>query len=95
MEVNRDRKGKYFTDVIRKHPLRARLRTADDLIEGTIHIHPNRRPLDELNESTGFIAVTEASVHALGKQYEAEFIALNVDRILWMQPLEEEGADHD
>ena len=91
MTVARGRRGKYFTDVVRKRPLRARLRTLDDVIEGTIHIDPEKRTLDELNEQTGFLAVTEAVIQASGEKISADFIALNKSQIVWVQPLDELG----
>ncbi|MFP3854215.1 MAG: hypothetical protein ACLFWD_07985 [Anaerolineales bacterium] len=95
MTVTRSRKGKYFTDVIRKRPIRARLRTREDLIEGTIHVHPDRRPLDELNETKGFVAVTNAIIKSGGEEIKADFLAINLDQILWVQPLENKGVDRD
>lgn len=89
MNISRGPKGKYFTDVIRKRPLRARIRTQKELIEGVIHIHPDRRPLDEINEADGFLAVTEATIHLEGEEILADFIAVNISGILWVQPLEE------
>ena len=32
--------GKFFTDVISKHPLRAMIQTIDGQIDGLVHLHP-------------------------------------------------------
>lgn len=95
MTVTRGRRGKYFTEVVRKRPLRARLRTKDDLIEGTIHIDPQKRTLDELNEQTGFLAVTEAVIDAGDQEILADFLAVNKSQIVWVQPLEDLGDEND
>ena len=95
MTVTRGPKGKYFTDVIRKKPLRARIRTQKDLIEGVIHIHPDKRPLDEINEAEGFLAVTEAVIYLDDQEIRSDFVAVNLDGILWVQPLDEVGDDHE
>jgi hypothetical protein len=91
MTVTRGPKGKYFTEVIRKKPFQARIQTSKELIEGTIHVHPERRPLDEINEVGSFLAVTQATIYATEGELEADFIAVNVDQIVWLQPLQEAG----
>jgi hypothetical protein len=91
MTVTLGPKGKYFTDVIRKRPLRARIRTECELIEGFIYIHPDKRPLDEINETKNFLAVTDAVIKSAGEEERADFIAVNINKIVLIQPLEAEG----
>ena len=95
MTVTRVPKGKYFTDVIRKRPLRTRIRTDSELIEGVIHIHPDNRPLDEINKTERFLAVTDAVINLAGEEVRADFIAVNVKKIVWVQPLEDQGATNE
>lgn len=95
MKVRRGPKGKYFTDVVRKLPVRVLIQTHDGRITGTIHVHPDHRALDELNQIEGFLAVTEAVVESGSGPFETEFIALNKSQIIWVHPLKHQGEESD
>ena len=86
-----DERGKYFTDVIQKEPLRVNIRTSNSRIDGTVHMRPMNRLLDELNEGdASFIAVTQAKVQADGLTTHVPFLALRKGTIEWIGPIEEE-----
>lgn len=87
MTVRKGPKGKYFTDVIRKTPMRAMIRTANEVITGTIHIHPEHRTLDALNERDDFLAVTDAEIESGTGIIKADFVAVNKTHIIWVNPV--------
>jgi len=86
-----DERGKYFTDVIDKEPLRVNIRTLNSCIDGTLHISPKNRLLDELNQGDApFIAVTQAKVLADGITTHVPFLAVRKGTIEWIGPIEEQ-----
>ena len=93
MTVRKGPKGKYFTDVVRKTQVRASIRTVHEMIHGTIHIHPERRPLDALNENGGFLAVTDAEIEVGSEIIETGFVAVNKAHIIWVNPVEGNGEN--
>jgi hypothetical protein len=92
-----DEKGKVFTDVVRKQPLPALVQTTIHAIRGYIHVRPGERVKDELDRNELFLAMTQAQVLSVeGKVlYEAPFIAVRREQILWVIPLEEEPEHHE
>jgi len=91
MVTQYDEKGKIFTQVITKKPVPVIIQTATHLIRGTVHVRPDERVIDEMNNSSNFIAVTDARViDNLEKQlYGCEFLTLNKEQIIWIIPDEE------
>lgn len=95
MKFEYDEKGKIYTDVIAKVPVQALVQTSVQLIRGAVHIRQNERVKDELERDEFFLAITEASVLAPDGQsvlHQAPFLAVRRDQIVWIIPLEEEGA---
>ena len=91
MSKDIDDKGKYFTDVIYKEPLRVNIRTLSSRIDGVFHIRPNYRLLDELNQGdAAFIAVTEVTVVDNGTTMHLPFLALSKGTIEWIGPVEDQ-----
>ena len=89
-------RGKIFTDVIRKTPVQAQIRTRDLVTEGTIHVHPERRVSHELNAPQGFLAVTEAQVTDEHGTRSIPFIAVNKRHIVSLVPDDDSReAKHD
>ena len=60
-----EEKGKIFTNVITKKPVAVHLQTSQHLIRGNVHIRPDERLKDELNQTEVFLAVTDANVYDL------------------------------
>lgn len=86
MDVRYNHKGKFFTNVQSKVPVIVIVQTTKNRIRGTIHVHPQRRLLDELNEPTEFLPITEGQIHENNSVREVGFIALNKSQILWITP---------
>jgi hypothetical protein len=95
MDYSVEDRGKIFTDVIRKRPVKAEIRTVGSVIEGTIHVHPERRVSDELNSLEGFLAVTEATITDSNAERRVPFVAVNKHHILLVIPVEEESGGQD
>lgn len=91
MVTQYDEKGKIFTQVITKKPVPVIIQTATHRIRGTVHVRPDERVIDELNNSSNFIAVTEARVMGDNEEqlYGCEFLTLNKEQIIWIIPDEE------
>jgi hypothetical protein len=89
MSVRFDPKGKYFTDVVSKLPLAVTIQTTEGVLHGTLHIHRQKRLLDELNEPPLFIAVTDVHMVKGDHTIKAGFISLHKDQIIWVLPDDE------
>lgn len=87
-----DEKGKFFTRVITKRPVYVVIQTPTHRIQGQVHVRPDERLKDELDQTGAFLAVTEATVYDVsGEQVilRTHFLALHVQQIIWITPLEE------
>lgn len=94
-KTRRGPRGKYFTEVIRKQPLRVLIATAQGQVEGVLHVHPDHRLSDEINEGPPFLAITDARISRGNETTETSFLAVNRDRVLWIMPHDEiEGDAH-
>ena len=93
MGIEYDDKGKVFTNIVRKDAVYVRVQTATHQIQGEIYLSQDRRIKDQLELVEKFIAVTSAKVYDLNGQlaYEATFITLNRDQIIWLA-LEDEPS---
>src|SRR3990172_3385844 len=89
LNVHTDPKGKLFTDLVTKQEIKALIQTVTHLIQGNLHVYPGIRPLDELNRSGEFIAITQATVLGPdGKElYRADFLAQGKSHIVWVLPI--------
>jgi hypothetical protein len=83
-----DDKGKLFTNVVAKKPIKVRLQVATHLILGTVYIRPENRLKDEINQPETFLAVTDAQLFNDKGEivYTCKFIVVNRNQILWMAP---------
>jgi len=90
-----DEKGKFFTNVVTKIPVRATIQTTMQLIRGNVHVRKGERLKDELDRDETFLAVTDASVLDVnGKTlFEASFLAVQRAQIIWVRPDQEEPED--
>ena len=91
MVTQYDDKGKFFTQVVSKHPVPVTIQTLENLIKGTLHIKPNLRVKDELNGQERFIAVTDAVVYNDRNEeiFRTSFLVINTDHIIWLVPDDE------
>lgn len=91
MYANFEEKGKIFTAVITKQPVEALIQTTQHLVRGYVHIRPQERVKDVINQDETFLAVTSAKIYDnSGKTvYQAKFIAINRAQILWVLPIDD------
>jgi len=90
-----EEKGKVFTNVITKRPVYVHIQTTINLIRGKVHIRPDERLKDELNNPEYFLAVTDATIFDLqGKELmKVQFLAVNRSQIIWLFQDNEVGAN--
>jgi hypothetical protein len=83
-----DPKGKFFTAVVHKRAVAAKIQTPTHLIEGNLHVHPDDRVSDELNREEPFLAVTDARLLGSdGREVDRTlFISINKKHIIWLAP---------
>jgi hypothetical protein len=88
MFVPFDEKGKIFTNVVAKKPAVVVLQTTTNFIRGKIHIRPDERIKDAVNQPEIFLAVTEAIIYdnQMKELYRCNFLAVNRDQIVWIIP---------
>jgi hypothetical protein len=86
-----DEKGKIFTNIISKRPVRVIIQTTSHCIRGEIYVRPDERLKDELNHSEDFIAVTNAVVLGADQQelYRTGFLTINTRQVIWLIPDDE------
>jgi len=86
MTINYDEKGKYYTDIISKVAVTARIQTTSHFIEGNIHIRNDFRLKDELDRDEPFLAVTNARIYNANHDllYRTQFIAVRRDQVVWI-----------
>jgi len=87
-----DEKGKFFTRVITKRPVPVMIQTTTHRIRGNVHVRPDERLKDELDQTGAFLAVTDASIYdATGQTLclQTRFLALQVQQIVWIVPVDE------
>ncbi len=92
MNARIDDKGKIFTQRVSKDTVIAVVRTTDYFIIGDVHVRPDRRLKDELdNTQSRFLPITEATVYdATGTQllYRTSFMLIAYQQIVMVAPLE-------
>jgi len=86
-----EEKGKLFSNVVAKKPVKVQIQTITHIIYGTVHIRPDNRIKDEINQTETFLAVTNVKVFDLNKNpiQECKFIAVNRSQIIWLIPEDE------
>ena len=91
MTIEYDEKGKFYTDVISKVPVPVTMQTTNQMIKGFVHVRHGERIKDELDRDELFLAVTKASLMDSNSKviFEAPFIAVRREQIVWIMPDEE------
>ena len=87
MDYRVDEKGKVFTYRMTKNRLPVTVGVGDLVIHGFIHIKPETRLKDELNDAESFIAITDARVTTrAGKKpvYKTAALIVNKAQIAWI-----------
>jgi hypothetical protein len=95
MNVQYNHKGKYFTKVQSKKTVEVIIQTTNQQIQGIIHVCPDRRLLDELNEAPEFVAITNARIKNGDNELQVDFLALQKEHILWVTPIENPNQEGD
>jgi hypothetical protein len=91
-----DEKGKYFTTHVNKHAVSVVARVQDSIVQGTMHLTPENRLKDELNNHETFVAITDAEVWALNGArplYSTPALIVNKNQIAWIFPRHSETQD--
>ena len=84
-----DDKGKIYTQVISKSPIKIILQTAFHRVHGIIHVRIDGRLKDELDEAVNFLAITDAVVFdptGNTQLFKTNFMAVNRKQIVWVIP---------
>jgi|SRR5574338_668298 len=85
-------KGKVFTQVISKSPIRIIMQTTSHRIVGNMYVRVGDRLKDELDSAIHFLPVTDAQVFdILGERliFNTNFLAVNFEHVVWVLPEEE------
>ena len=91
MTINYDLKGKFFTDIVQKEGVAARIMTSNQIIEGKLHIRPAIRLKDELETSDNFLPITDVIVFDTNhiEILRTQFLALRKNQIVWVTTFED------
>lgn len=82
-----DDKGKIFTEVVQKVPVRVAIQLSTQLVRGTLHIQSEKRIKEEMNDPESFLALTGVDVFSFdGKEklFSSDFLAVNKAHIIWI-----------
>lgn len=95
MGIEFDDKGKFYTEIISKVTVPAMIQTTQHRIQGLVHIRPNERFKDELDNDEPFLPVTAATIfNETGEVlFEADFISVRRSQIVWVIPSEEKTVE--
>ena len=92
MDLRVDDKGKYFTPRVSKESIGVAVRTTEHLIVGQVHVRPDQRLKDELNNSMDrFVAITEARVYdsnGIRLLFESDFLIVASEHVIFVSPLD-------
>ena len=91
MSLRFDDKGKFFTEIVSKETIQVIIQTPTNHISGQMHIRPDERLRDAVNQAESFLAITEATIYDLNQKelYRCNFLALNRDHIIWILPYDQ------
>jgi hypothetical protein len=84
-----DEKGKIFTTIVSKLPVKVLIQLPTNQVQGEIHVRRDGRLKDELDSATKYIAITNATILSLdGSQIlkQCKFLSVNNSQIIWIIP---------
>ncbi len=86
MSIHYDDKGKFYTEYVTKNSVEVSIQTLTNRIKGLIFVRVGERVSDELNRSSQFLAVTEATIYDLNgsELNKSPFMTVNRDQIVWL-----------
>ncbi|MHB8112809.1 MAG: DUF6812 domain-containing protein [Bellilinea sp.] len=85
-------KGKIYTQVITKSPIKVIMQTTMHQIHGMMHVRVGDRVKDELDTADHFLAVTNAElfdISGTNLMFKTNFLAVNLNQIIWVIPEKE------
>ncbi|KAF0111591.1 MAG: hypothetical protein FD147_772 [Chloroflexi bacterium] len=84
-----DEKGKIFTTLVSKQPVKVLIQLLTNQILGEIHVKRDGRLKDELDSTPKYIAVTNASILSVDGSTtltKCRFMTINNNQIVWIIP---------
>jgi hypothetical protein len=84
-----DEKGKIFTTIVAKIPIKVLIQLPTNQVKGEIHVRRDGRLKDELDSAAKYIAVTNATIFSKdGSQVitNTKFLSVNNSQIIWIIP---------
>jgi hypothetical protein len=87
-----DEKGKIFTDIVSKQPVKVLIQLLTSQIRGEIHVKRDARIKDELDSTVKFLAVTNATILSVDGSAiltKCRFLSVNINQIISVIPEEE------
>ncbi len=91
-----DEKGKIFTTIVSKLPVKVLIQLSTNQVKGEIHVRRDGRLKDELDSATKYIAVTNATILSVdGSQVitNTKFLSVSNSQIIWIIPETEMVAE--
>jgi hypothetical protein len=82
-----DDKGKIFTDVVQKVPIKVTVQLSAQQLHGTMHLRSEKRIKEEMNDPESFLALTQVDVFSVdGAElvFSTNFLAVNKKHIQWI-----------
>lgn len=91
MVTEYNERGKFFTNIITKDPVHVLIQTANQRIEGEVHMRRDERLREEINQPERFLAITNAIIFdAIGTElYRTNLLMINSSQIIWLTPFSE------
>jgi hypothetical protein len=87
-----DEKGKIFTTIVSKLPVKVLIQLPTNQVQGEIHVRRDGRLKDELDSATKYIAVTNATILTQDGSSvitQCKFLSVNNSQIIWIIPEDE------
>ncbi|MRS02593.1 hypothetical protein EG832_05115 [bacterium] len=84
-----DEKGKIFTTIVSKSPVKVLIQLPTNQVQGEIHVRRDGRIKDELDSANKYIAVTNATIFSQdGSKVitQCKFLSVNNNQIIWIIP---------
>ncbi len=84
-----DEKGKIFTTIVSKLPVKVLIQLPTNQVQGEIHVRKDGRLKDELDSANKYIAVTNATILSSdGAKVlkQCKFLSVNNSQIVWIIP---------
>ncbi len=87
-----DEKGKIFTTIVSKSPVKVLIQLPTNQVQGEIHVRKDGRLKDELDSANKYVAVTNATILTQDGTKEithTKFLSINNSQIIWIIPFTE------